>query len=208
MIAAGVSALIALTVMRVVALSSAGYLRTEQDALLRDQGAWVIDLLRVALQQAGHVDASRSMPAAPARPPEGALSGLDDVIVPANTPELNGARHGGVGSSDALAIRFAGDLEGRVRNCAGLPVKPATTAADDRGWSIFHVATDRQGEPELRCKYRGESGWASQAVAGGIESLQLLYGLDHDDDGLPNDFVTAARLQALDRSADKGTGAI
>ncbi len=204
MIASGISLVIALMAMHVVALSSTGYLRTEQDALLQDQAAWVLDVFRVAIQQAGYVDASQSMPAQPARPDAGALTGFDDVIVPVSTPGFNGVHRGGIGGSDALAVRFAGDSKGWVRNCAGLPVKSSITAADDRGWSIFHVSTDRQGEPELRCKYRGESGWTSQAIASGIESFQLLYGLDLDDDGLPNDFVSAARLQALDVAADKG----
>ncbi len=208
LIAAALSLLIVLAALRVVALSGSEYVRTEQDILMQEQAAYALELLRVALQQAGEIDASRPRTQRPARPAEGALIGLDDVAVPATTPALRGVRHGGHGGSDALAVRIAGDTQGLARNCAGLPVPQAALAAEDeRGWSVFHVAPDRQGEPELRCKYRGDSGWVSQAVVGGIASFQLLYGLDHDEDGLPNDFVSAARLQALDDARGEGAPA-
>ncbi len=186
---------IALCALYLVALSSREFARTEQDALLHDQAAYVFDVLATALQQAGHVDATQPTPQVAARLGQGALDGLDDAAVPATSAGFQGARPGS--SSDALSVRFAGDALGRMRNCAGMPVPAAENASDDRGWSVFHVATDRQGEPELRCKYRGSSGWVSQAVAGGVTSFQLLYGLDPDGDGLPNDFVSASRLRAL-----------
>ncbi len=204
MIASALSLGIVLSALRIVALSGSDYLLAEQEALLQDQAAYTLELLRQALQQAGHVDASRPMPAIVARPAQGAVSGLDDVTLPAGSPALDGARHGGSGGSDALAVHFAGDAQGHARNCAGMPVTQADDVSDDRGWSVFHVAADRQGEPELRCKYRGESGWVSQGVAVGVASFQLLYGLDHDDDGLPNDFVSASRLRALEAGSDRG----
>lgn len=194
---------IVLAALRVAMLSGADYLHTEQHALLQEQAAHVFELLATSLQQAGHVDATQPMPAQAARPPDGALHGLDDVVVPASSDWLVAARRGSGGGSDALAIRLVGDAQGRVRNCAGMPVPEATEASDDRGASIFHVAPGPQGEPELRCKYRGASGWSSQAVAAGVASFQLLYGIDTDSDGLPNDFVSASRLQVL--AAGPGT---
>ncbi len=196
-ISLGLSLGIVLAALGVATLSGADYVRTEQHALLQEQAAHVLELLAASLQQAGHVDPARPMPALAARPPDGALHGLDDVVVPAGSDWLAAARRGNSGGSDALAIRLVGDAAGRVRNCAGMPVPEATAASDDRGASIFHVAPGPQGEPELRCKYRGASGWTSQAVAVGVASFQLLYGIDTDSDGLPNDFVSASRLQAL-----------
>lgn len=209
MIALALSLGIVLAALRVVALSGSDYLRTEQHALLQEQADYAFDVLAAALQLAGHVDAARPMPALPARPPQGALRGLDNAMVLAGSDSLGMARPGNSGGSDVLAVRFAGAASGRVRNCAGMPVPEATTAADERGESIFHVGTGPQGEPELRCKYRGDSGWASHAIAAGVESFQLLYGLDTDGDGLPNDFVSASRLLALEdeQSASGASGA-
>lgn len=199
MIAVALSLGIALQALRLLALSGRDYLRTEQEGLLQEQAAYVLDRLRAALQQAGHVDAARTLPALAARPVQGALNGLDDVMLPAGSRGLTGALRGGSHGSDALAIQFSGDASGLMRNCAGMPVAEGGSA-DGPGWSIFHVGLDRQGEPELRCKFRGDSGWVSQAIATGVVSLQLLYGLDTDDDGLPNDFVSASRLRALDEA--------
>ncbi len=196
-ISLALSLLIVLAALRVAALSGADYVRTEQHALLQEQAAHVFELVAASLRQAGHVDPTQPMPVLAARPAEGALRGLDDVVVPSASPWLSAARQGSNGGSDALAIHVVGDTKGRARNCAGMPVPQATDASDDRGASVFHVADGPQGEAELRCKYRGTSGWTSQAVAAGIAAFQLLYGIDTDSDGLPNDFVSASRMQAL-----------
>lgn len=195
MIASALSMGVMLAALRVVGLSAGHYLRAEQEAILQDHAAYIFELLGASLQQAGHVDATQPMSAIPARTLQRAVTGLDNVSLPAVTPVLEGALRG---DSDALAIHFAGDPSGRQRNCAGMPVTEAGTIEDDRGWSVFHVGVDAQGEPELRCKHRGDAGWVSQAVVSGVMSFQVLYGLDRDGDGLPNDFVSASRLQALD----------
>ncbi len=197
MVSLGLSLGIVLSALHLAALSGADYVRAEQHALLQEQAAQVLELLAAIVQQAGHVDPTQPMPARAARPPDGALRGLDDAVVPASSDWLVAARHGNGGGSDALAIHVAGDALGRLRNCAGMPVPEAVDAYDDRGASIFHVADGPQGEPELRCKYHGDTGWSSQAIAAGVASFQLLYGIDTDGDGLPNDFVSASRLQAL-----------
>ena len=111
-----------------------------------------------------------------------------------------------VNGSDILAIRFFGsgagaDGDGTMTNCAGFGVPaPASqaTAEDDRGWSIYYVAEDSTGEPELYCKYKGDSGWSSQAIARGVESFQVLYGIDTDGDGAANRLCTATEIDALD----------
>ncbi len=196
-ISLGLSLGIVLIALRVASSAGAGFVYTEQHALLQEQAAHVLELVTASLQQAGHIDATQRMPALPARPADGALLGLDDAWVPAGSASLAAARHGNSGGSDALAVRVVGDAQGRARNCAGMRLPEALDASDDRGVSIFHVADGPQGEPELRCKYRGASGWSSQAVAAGVAAFQLLYGIDTDNDGLPNDFVNASRLRRL-----------
>ncbi len=198
MIGLAVSLAIVLYALDVLMLSGKDYLRTDQEALLQDQGTLALELVRGAVQQAGHIDVSEPMPAWPASVGDSAVRGLDDVNLPAESPGLDGARRGGNDGSDALAVHFSGEAQGFLHNCAGMPVMGPATESVDRGWSIFHVAINAQGEPELRCKYRTESGWVSQAVAAGVSSFQVLYGLDQDDDGLPENFVSASRLTALD----------
>lgn len=201
MIALALSTGIALAAMRLIAQSSAQYQQVEQLVLMEDQAAYAIDLIGRALQQAGHVDATQPMAALPARPFEGAVSAIDDATVTAATPAIDVPVAGAHLGSDVLAIRFAGDAAGTVINCAGFSVPLALAGAVDKGFSIFHVALDAQDEPELRCKYRGASQWSSQAIATGVESFQVLFGIDTDGDGLPNDFVSASRLAALDAAS-------
>jgi type IV pilus assembly protein PilW len=201
MIALGVSTAIALSAMRLIAQSNADYQRTEQLVLIDDQAGHALDLIAHSLQQAGHVDAMVPMPAVPSRPFEGAVIGIDNSTVATGTPAIDKPVRGAHLGSDVLVVRFAGDASGRVSNCAGFTVAPSLTGDDDRGISIFYVALDSLNEPELRCKYRGSSQWTSQAIAAGVESFQVLYGIDTDGDGLPNDFVSASGVLALEAAA-------
>lgn len=198
MVGLSLSLVVMLGLLTVVSQAAMAYQRTDQEAWLQDQGVYALEVLRVALQQVGHVDASRPTAAILSRPAQGAVFGLDDVTLSATAAKLDGAKPGGIGGSDAVAIHFSGEPQGLLRNCAGMPVPDATSEANDHGWSILHVATDGRGEPELRCKYHGDTGWVSQALVAGVASFQLLYGLDHDSDGLPDDFINASRVTALD----------
>jgi type IV pilus assembly protein PilW len=56
------------------------------------------------------------------------------------------------------------------------------------------------GEAELRCKYKGEHSWGSDAIVRGVDSFQVLYGIDTDTpaDGIPNRYLNAAAIAALD----------
>lgn len=205
LIALAVSTGIALSAMRLIVQSNAEYQRTEQLALMEDQAAYAIEVISRSLQQAGHVDATLPMPALPARPFDGAVNGIDNSSVAAGAPAIDAPVPGASLGSDVLVIRFAGDAGRRISNCAGFSVPPSLTGADDRGVSIFHVGLDTLNEPELRCKYRGSSQWSSQAIATGVESFQLLFGVDTDGDGQANDFVSASRLNAMESSAADAT---
>lgn len=198
MIMLAVSTTISLSAMRLIAQSNAEYQRTAQLVVIDDQANYALDLIAHSLQQAGHVDATLPMPAIPSRPFDGAVIGIDNSTVAAGTPAVDTPVRGAHLNSDVLVVRFPGDPTGRVSNCAGFVVAPSLSGSDDRGISIFYVALDSLNEPELRCKYRGPSQWSSQAIATGVESFQVLFGIDTDGDGLPNDFVNASRVSALD----------
>jgi type IV pilus assembly protein PilW len=82
-----------------------------------------------------------------------------------------------------------------MTSCAGFPVSEL-----EDGWSIFYVALNAGGEAELRCKYRGNASWGSDAIVSGVDTFQVLYGLDTDTppDGVANQYVTATALERLD----------
>lgn len=161
-----------------------------------DSARYAMDALARAIRLAGHVDWAAHPapdPAAPAR-----LAGLDASSLSRTSPGIESPLPDAANGSDVLALRFPGsgpppDGDGATLDCAGFPVH-----REEEGWSIFYVARNAQGEAELRCKYRGASNWSSDAVAGRVESFQVLYGLDADGDGVPNRYVNATELAALD----------
>lgn len=201
MMALTLSTTIALSAMRLIAQSNADYQRVEQWSLIEDQATYAIEIMTRALQQAGHVDVSLPMGVVFARPFDGAVFGIDNSTVASGSPAIDIPIPGAHLGSDVLVIRFAGHAAGMIRNCAGFIVPPSLNGADDKGISIFHVALDGLNEPELRCKYRGPAQWSSQTIATGVESFQVLFGIDTDGDELPNDFISASRLSALEAPA-------
>jgi type IV pilus assembly protein PilW len=113
---------------------------------------------------------------------------------------------GAVNGSDVLAVRYGGagaapDGDGSVVDCAGFTVHEAK-----EGWSIFYVARNGDGLAELRCKYKGAANWSADAVVAGVDGFQVLYGFDSDSppDGIPNRYVNASTLSALDAALAPG----
>lgn len=161
-----------------------------------DSGRYAVDALARAIRLAAHVDWAAhpaSDPAAPAR-----LAGLDASSLERTGVGIDATLPDEANGSDVLALRFPGsgappNGDGATLDCAGFPVH-----RDEEGWSIFYVARNAQGETELRCKYRGASAWSADAVVGAVDSFQVLYGLDLDQDGAPERYLNASALATLD----------
>ncbi len=181
--------------------ANAAYVAQVNAAAIDDDGRFALEIIQRALRQAAFVDwegidvAAGLDTALPAR-----LDGLDDASLAKSSAGMANPLGGAVNGSDVLAVRFAGagpapNGDGSVTSCAGFPVH-----ALEEGWSIFYVARNAQGEAELRCKYRGEGGWNADAVVAGVDSFQVLYGIDTDaaPDGVANRYVNAGVLAALD----------
>ncbi|HEY1145026.1 MAG TPA: PilW family protein, partial [Allosphingosinicella sp.] len=107
-----------------------------------------------------------------------------------------------VNGSDVLSVRFPGAGtaprgDASMLNCGGFGIP-----GNAEGWSIFYVARGSDGSGELRCKYRASGAWSADALIDGVDGFQLLYGLDTDEprDGVPNRYVNATAIDALDDS--------
>ncbi|TFV93973.1 hypothetical protein E4K72_18655, partial [Oxalobacteraceae bacterium OM1] len=167
-------------------------------AALEDGGRFALDLIGRALRQAAYVD--WDLDAGPDDTAPARLAGLDSKTVSKSGHGIADPLPVEVNGSEVLALRFSGagpgqHGDGSVTSCAGFSV-----GAGDEGWSVFYVARNAQGEPELRCKYRGASGWNADAVVSGVDGFQVLYGVDTDSppDGVPNRYVNASAIDALD----------
>lgn len=187
--------------------SKSAYASIDDAARVQDTGRYAIEIIRRAVHQASYENWDRDdAPVVAGSIYSADILGLDARSLQSNTPDIQAALTKSINGSDVLAVRYFGagagsGGDGTVLNCGGFGV-PAPTAENSvegsRGWSIFYVAADKTGESELRCKYRGKNSWTSDAVARGVESFQVLYGVDTDADGLPNQYVTASALNSLD----------
>lgn len=203
MIALALGMGIALASLALLNAAKSSYVAVGDGALVQDTGRYAIDVLSRAIRQANFVPYDH--------PAFTDFAALDMTLLPPGIIGMDNARLSGQAvaltasqsnaanyNSDVLAIRYFGSgtgnrADGSILNCAGFAVAaPANAAAiatpaaadDERGWSIFYVAADSSGEPELRCKYVTKTdGWSSTAIARGVEALQVLYGVgDHADD--------------------------
>ncbi|HJV80081.1 PilW family protein [Noviherbaspirillum sp.] len=185
------------------------YLMQDDDARIQETGRYAIDVITRSIRTVSFEEESSSELPISAAMTNASISGLDAAGLKSRTQGIDGPYTKAVNGSDVLAVRFSGagsgdNGDGTMLNCAGFSVSAlsASESADEsRGWSIFYVAEDASGEPELYCKYRGDDSWTSQAIARGVESFQVLYGLDMDDDGLPDQFLNATAIDALDNAS-------
>jgi type IV pilus assembly protein PilW len=176
------------------------YVAHENAAAIDDGGRYALALIGRAVRQGAYIDWEHQGAAGPGKDAPAPLAGLDSRSLVKTTDGIDGPLTNAVNGSDVLAVRFAGagaapGGDGSVIDCAGFAVHEAK-----EGWSIFYVARNSDGVAELRCKYRGAANWSADAVVSGVDGFQVLYGLDSDTppDGIPNRYVNASALAALD----------
>ncbi|NVE01701.1 PilW family protein [Massilia sp. BJB1822] len=207
--------MVALLLGMVLALAAAGMLVASNGAYvnhgahvrLDDGGRLALALIGQALRQAAFTNWEPGQAPGVPQDRSASIAGLDAHTLPRASQAIDGARPGAVNGSDVLALRFAGSgsgsaaADGSVLNCAGFAVSGGTSETE-QGWSIFYVALAADGEAELRCKYHADSGWTSDALVRGVDAFQVLYGLDTDTppDGIPNRFLNASEINALDEA--------
>jgi type IV pilus assembly protein PilW len=211
-----IECMIALTLGMLVILASTAlflsaqktYLAIDDSARIGDTGAFAMDALAAAIRQAAYADHSGAGTVSPPKPPGQTLFGLDDTTLIGRSLYPDQRRGRGINGSDVLFTRFmatdsAGAIDRNMLNCAGshsarkasMPV----SAEAIYNWSIFYIALDTGGEPELFCKYRAKNDkFRADAIARGVESMQFLYGVDLNQDGLPDTFLNADAIAASD----------
>jgi type IV pilus assembly protein PilW len=200
MVALAIGLAAVLAAGHLLGLANGAYAAQTDKAALDDAGRYALELVGRAVRQAAHADPAQMDLSSPVDLLPARLAGLDASSLAKTTAGIASPLADAVNGSDVLAVRYPGagaglDGDGSVVNCAGFAV-----AASEEGWSIFYVAKNADGEAELRCKYRGASSWSADAVVTGVDSFQLLYGLDTDipRDGVANRYVNADAIRALD----------
>lgn len=200
MVALGLGLVVTLAASAMLLLANRDFSHHAANTRLDDGGRYALELMAQALRQAAWADLEGGAPPADGAP---GIGGLDNRTLPRMAHGLAGALPAdaiGAGGSDVLAVHFGGlgggGGDGSVVDCAGFAI-----GAGEPGWSIFYVGIADDGETELRCKYRAASGsWNADAVVRGVDTFQVLYGVDTDEprDGVPNRYLDATGVQALD----------
>ena len=205
-LALGLGVLLAGGVLMVGANRS--YVAHEDAAAIDDGGRYALALIGRAVRQGAFIDWERLGAAGPAKDLPAPLAGLDSRSLVKTGSGIDNPVNNAINGSDVLAVRYAGagaapDGDGSVVNCAGFPVHEAK-----EGWSIFYVALNGDGLAELRCKYHGAANWSADAIVAGVDGFQVLYGVDTDTppDGIPNRYVNAGALAALDAALPLASG--
>lgn len=187
---------------RLLLLANDAYAAQVESAVIGEGGRYALELIDRAVHQSAALDPERLSAAGSATfdSAPAPLAGLDARSLARTTPALGDPLPDAINGSDVLAIRFPGAGpapagDGSVVSCAGF-----ASAAGEEGWSIFYVARNSEGEPELRCKYRGSTNWSADALVSGVDGFQVLYGLDTDTprDGVANRYLNASAVAALD----------
>jgi type IV pilus assembly protein PilW len=198
MIALALGMLLSLLATALLVTANAAYLAQYEAAGVDDGGRFALEIVTRAVRQAAFVNWEGGQAGTADGPAN--VAGLDDRTLVRTSDGIDDPRTGAVNGSDVLALRFGGSGpasggDGSVTSCAGFGVGEA-----DDGWSIFYVARNADGEAELRCKYRGATGWGADAIVSGVDSFQVLYGLDTDEppDGVANQYLNASMLNQLD----------
>lgn len=184
------------------------YIAQEESEVIEDTGRHALEVIARAIRQTAyeHLD-SMEAPVVMTTGMSASIAGLDNHRPGSKTPWIDASPAGKkpINGSDVLAVRLFGagsHGEGEMLNCAGAGI-PAPVIQNDaetgHGWSIFYVGIET-GKPSLYCKYFGEREWAAQAIAQGIESFQVLYGIDTNADGLPNQYLNATAISKLDNA--------
>lgn len=194
MLALALGLLVALVAITLLVSASAAWVAQAEAASVDDAGRFALAVIERAARQASFVDWEHADAAAgldPAALP--AVRGLDAASLSSTMPGIDNPRPPAVNGSDVLALRFSGsgsgDGDGSATTCAGFSV-----GAGQEGWSIFYVGIGPGGVPELRCKFRGSNNWSAEAVVGGVDSFQVLYGVDG------NRYLRASDINALDQA--------
>lgn len=205
MIAVALGLLVTLLASGLFFASGSNYRNHSETMWLSDGGRYALQIMAQSIRQSAGVNwDGDDAPFELSAEISAAIDGRDAASISKASDGISSPLVAVANGSDVLALRFSGsgggaNGDGSSLNCAGFGVA-APADANARGWSIFYVAADAAGEAELRCKYRGAAGWGGDAIVRGVDSFQVLYGLDTDTpvDGLPNTYLNATAVRGLD----------
>ena len=207
--------LVSLVTLAAVALYTVGlssYRTIDAGQELQDNGRFALEVIGQAVRQAGYQnylegsglrwDATYKTNTDLYPTIRGANDAKITAVATVDDDGTNG--NGGYNNSDTLALRFHGssilpdriNADGSMIDCQGVAQTAPLLANDasDVAISLFWVKVDSSSEPSLQCISRGNPSSParnSQPIVRGVESFQVMYGIDTNSDTMPNRWVSA-----------------
>jgi len=212
LVALALSATLVLAATASLVLAQRGFHAVDASAQMRENSRFAIEIIQRIALQAGYHDPVSAEPVSTS----GAIFGMDNVLAKLSsnhsdaltaadfvsrsnpTPSRSDSKCASNADtacnngSDALAIRFRATADGSMVSCAGIQL-----LADEPVVNLFHIAKNSaNGEPSLMCSYFSSASrsWITQSLVDGVESFQVLYGVDSNGDSVPEQFKNATQI--------------
>lgn len=212
------ASLITLAATALYSVTVSSYKTVDAGQELQDSGRFALEVIGQAARMAGYQnysqrdgsgnDNSRRF-AATSFP---TVRGFNNAAIKSSTVnDGDGATdNGGLNQSDTLAFRFHGASlttdaskpDGSMIDCQGV-AQNYPLNANDVALSLFWVANDSTEEPSLQCISRGNPTASSltrntQPIVKGVETFQVMYGLDTNGDSVPTKWISGQNVAATD----------
>lgn len=214
MVSLVLASLVTLAAVALYTVGLSSYRTVDAGQELQDSGRFALEVIGQAARQAGYQnypegyglrwDATYKTTATLYPTIRGANNAK--VASVTNMDDDGASGNGGYNSSDTLALRFHGSSnpvdrtkpDGSMVDCQGIaqtaPLLPNDAA--DVAVSLFWLKADSTSEPSLQCISRGDPTSPlptrnSQPIVRGIETFQVMYGIDTDGDTMPNRWIGA-----------------
>ena len=212
LIALALSATVVMAATASLVMAQRGFHAVDAAAQMRENSRFAIEVIQRIALQAGYHDPLSSKSASASA----AIFGMDNVLAKLSsshsdvlttadfvsrsnpTPSrsdskcVSSADTACNNGSDVLAIRFQATADGSMVSCAGVQL-----LADEPVVNLFHIAkSSANGEPALMCSYFSSASrsWITQSLVDGVESFQVLYGVDSNGDSVPEQFKNATQI--------------
>lgn len=206
-----------------------GFSTVDAASQLQDNARFAADVILRTASQSGYLDVGYAVDTqgsafrlATAAAPVAYVQGYDNALQPTGAVGVNGSRSTGctasagsacANGSDVLVVRAqasarvpgASDTDRALINCMGNAADEVPTARNDLMVSVFYVGIGSDNEPSLMCSVGTTAAMraGTQPIVQGVESFQVLYGVDgvtpgtapsEPTDGVPDRYLRADQM--------------
>ncbi len=215
MVAMALGLLIALAAAAALLVSRQGFFAVDAGSQLRDNARYAQDIVQRVGVQAGFKNVFFTSVANAPRTTEPHVFGINNAKRSTSNgwDESSGWGTNDAGkNSDILVLRAQTSTasavstasDGTMIDCLGVAPAAVPTSEYDRFISILHVQASSDGEPALMCSREAAGGgFEAQPLVQGVESFQVLYGVDNvvantaptgTTDSVPDRYLRADQL--------------